>query len=154
MLLTSASSYSLETHYPAIFAYHRSLAVMLAARGLHFLFGAFAAFCLNLGGRVACLRHRDKHNLGPGLCGGIAALLIAFAQLTLHSDRCSAFRPIRQFEIRMAGARRSTALYRARRSRSSSFPVSNLHSLEHGYTRGRHSAVPCDLVRSIALPLV
>lgn len=62
-------AYSLETHYPAVYEYHRELAVTLAGRGLSFLFGAYASFCINSGGRVACLPHRDKHNLGPGLCG-------------------------------------------------------------------------------------
>ncbi|KAI5479874.1 hypothetical protein MNV49_002432 [Pseudohyphozyma bogoriensis] len=44
-----------------------SLADALAKVNLHFLFGAFASFCLNTGGKVACLPHRDYHNLG--LCG-------------------------------------------------------------------------------------
>lgn len=59
----------LEVNYPKLFEYHRNLAATLAAVSLYFLFGAFASFCLNTGGRVACLRHRDGHNLGPGLCG-------------------------------------------------------------------------------------
>jgi hypothetical protein len=79
---------SLETHYPLLFEYHRQLATSLAFVGLYFLFGAFASFCINSGDRVACLPHRDNHNLGssprrsssplttnvflfpgPGLCG-------------------------------------------------------------------------------------
>ncbi|ORY89419.1 hypothetical protein BCR35DRAFT_350410 [Leucosporidium creatinivorum] len=62
-------SRTLQTHYPGVYEYHRSLATNLLARGLHFLFGAFCSFCLNTGGKVATLPHRDKHNLGPGLCG-------------------------------------------------------------------------------------
>ncbi|KAL8287621.1 hypothetical protein RQP46_003479 [Phenoliferia psychrophenolica] len=58
----------LEIHYPLLFDYHRTLAISLAGVALHFLFGAFASFCINTG-YVVCKPHVDTHNLGPGLCG-------------------------------------------------------------------------------------